>query len=83
MRDFFIGAFEKLIAVVLVLMGIVILIGSVMAFSTPSYQGGGPVAGFGILIGGAIYLIMFGGMSYLFLGIYHNTKRTADALENK
>ncbi|MBI1493698.1 hypothetical protein [Halocynthiibacter styelae] len=83
MRDFFIGAFEKLIAVVIVLMGIGVLIGSVIAFSTPSYQGGGALPGFLMLFGGAIYLIMFGGMSYLFLGIYHNTKRTADALENK
>jgi len=64
-------------------MGIGVLIASAIAFSTPSYQGGGPLLGFMTLIGGSIYLIMIGGMSYLFLGIYHNTKRTADALENK
>ncbi|WP_170166982.1 hypothetical protein [Paracoccus methylarcula] len=30
---------------------------------------------------GAIYLVLMGGMIYLGLGIYNNTRRTADAIE--
>ena len=44
-------------------------------------RNGGFFAGIGVLIGGAIYVILTAGMLYLFLGIYQNTKRTADAVE--
>ena len=33
------------------------------------------------LIFGSIYVIFFGGFIYLGLGIYHNTRRTAEAME--
>lgn len=45
------------------------------------FSHGGFLRGLGILIGGAIYLMLIGGMAYLGLGIYHNTRRTADAVE--
>ena len=41
----------------------------------------GALAALAILIGGSIYAILMGGMMYLFLGVYHNTKRTAEAIE--
>ncbi|MFD2440119.1 hypothetical protein ACFSS8_08560 [Paracoccus kondratievae] len=34
-----------------------------------------------VWIAGTIYLILIGGMVYLGLGIYNNTKRTAEAIE--
>jgi hypothetical protein len=41
----------------------------------------GPTAGISILIGGALYVIFVGGLLYMGIGIYHNTKRSAEALE--
>ena len=43
----------------------------------------GPVAGVAILIVGVIYTIFIGGLMYLGLGIYHNTRRMAEALERQ
>jgi hypothetical protein len=77
MRDFFIQSLEKLISVLIVLMMILVLFGGVAAMFGPD---GGFLQGLAILVGGAIYVIMMGGMLYLFLGIYHNTKRTAELL---
>jgi len=34
-----------------------------------------------VLIFGGLYVVLMGGMMYLFLGIYDNTKRTAEATE--
>lgn len=80
MRDFFILALEKLIAVVIVLMIIAVLVIGVMAMGNPR---GGILQGLAVLIGGGLYVVMMGGMLYLFLGIYHNTKRTAELLAAK
>ena len=80
MRDFFILALEKLIAVIVVLMMIAVLVVAVMAMGSPQ---GGAVQGMAILVGGALYVVLMGGMLYLFLGIYNNTKRTADLLTAK
>lgn len=79
MRDFFINALDKLIAVILALSAIGVVVGAVSAAS----QGGGFLAFIGVLIVGVLYLILTGGMMYLFLGIYHNTKATAEALKNR
>lgn len=76
MRDFFIGTFEKLIAVIVVLLILAVLVGGLGAMFTQSFLGG-----LGILIGGALYVIVVGGMLYLVLGVYHNTRRTAEAVE--
>jgi hypothetical protein len=43
--------------------------------------GGGPLMGLFVLIAGAVYLVLVGGFMYLGLGIYQNTKRTAEAVE--
>lgn len=79
MRNFFIGSFEKLVGLFIVLLGLGVVIAAVGAFVSP--QAGGALAGVGILIGGALYLVLMGGMLYLFLGIHANTKRTAEAIE--
>lgn len=80
MRDFFILALEKLIAVIVVLMMIAVVVIAVAAMGSPQ---GGALQGLGILIGGGLYVVLMGGMLYLFLGIYHNTKRTAELLAAK
>jgi len=76
MREFFINSFEKLVAVIVVLMCIGVIVG---AFAAASESG--IFAFFGVLIFGGIYVILMGGLMYLGLGIYHNTKRMADAMD--
>lgn len=78
MRDFFINALETIIAAMIVLGGVTILIsGVVVMFSAD----GGLLAGLAVWFGGGIWLMLTGGMAYLGLGIYHNTRRTAEAME--
>ncbi|PVA07330.1 hypothetical protein [Thalassorhabdomicrobium marinisediminis] len=81
MRDFFINSLEMLINILVVIMSIGVLIATVMAWSLPAYQGGGFMTGLFVLVGGAVYVVLMGGMLYLFLGIYQNTKRTAELLD--
>ena len=85
MRDFFINAFEKLVAVIVILMIIGVVIGAAaVSFGAgmgPGGQGGGILQGLFVLIFGAIYVVFIGGAMYLGLGIYQNTRRTAEALE--
>jgi hypothetical protein len=42
---------------------------------------GGFVPGLLVLVAGAVYVLLLGGGLYLILGIYHNTRRSAEALE--
>ncbi len=77
MRNFFIGSFEILITVLVVLMCIGVVVTALVTMTT----GGGFFAGLGILIAGALYVIITAGMMYMFLGIHENTKRTAEAIE--
>jgi hypothetical protein len=86
MRDFFIKALELLISIFIVLAGIGVVVAAGMATfggdqMSQQMGGGGPLVGIGILIGGFLYLVFLGGFMYLGLGIYQNTKRTADAIE--
>ncbi len=84
MRDFFINTFEILVGVIIVLLSLGVLIGAgAAAFGGGAGPGGlsGPLASLAILIGGAIYVIFVGGLMYIGLGIYQNTKRTAAAVE--
>lgn len=76
MREFFIEALDKLIAVIIVLGAIFVVIASVSAIATQGF-----LTGVLVLVAGALYVIMMGGLMYLFLGIYYNTKRTAEAIE--
>lgn len=78
MRELFISLFEKLITVIVVLMCIGVLIAAVVIMFS---EDGGFLMGIGVLIAGGIYAIMTGGLLYLGLGIYNNTKRTAEATE--
>jgi len=92
MRDFFIRGLEMVINVIVVLFAIVIVLAAgATAFGAGSGMtgpggmpiAGGPIAGLMILVGGFIYLLLVGGFMYLGLGIYQNTKRTAEALERQ
>ena len=78
MRDFFISSFEKLVSVIVILLMLGTVVGAVGASMTPD---GGLLFGVAVLIGGGLYTILVGGMLYLALGIYNNTKRTAEAVE--
>lgn len=82
MRDFFINALEKVIGVLVVLAGIGIVLGAAAALTGNAGQPGvpGPLMALLILIGGGLYMIMIFGFLYLGLGIYHNTKKTAERL---
>jgi hypothetical protein len=87
MRDLFIGLLEKVIHVIVVIAAIGIVIAAIAALFNAGSQmgmpGGGVLAALGILIGGGLYLIMVAGFMYLGLGIYQNTKRTAELLEQR
>ncbi len=78
MRDFFINALDKLVAVIVILMIIGVVVMAVMMTQQPQ---GGILMALGVLVGGALYVVLLGGFMYLGLGIYHNTRRTADATE--
>ena len=89
MRDFFINGFEILLGIILVLMilGVVAFAG-IAAFGggggimmDGQAMPGGPVAGLIILVVGLLYVLFVGGLMYLGLGIYQNTKKSAAALE--
>lgn len=94
MRDFFIRGLEAVINIImLVLMIGLVAFAAALALGavpvavdnnmagTPLATARGPVAGLAVLIGGGLCLLVMGGFTYLGLGIYQNTRRTADALE--
>lgn len=88
MRDFFINGFEILVGIIIVLLILLVLVvAGAAAFGgggmmmNGQQMPGGPLVGLGILVGGLIYVIFIGGLMYLGLGIYQNTKKTAAALE--
>ena len=93
MRDFFIRGLEMVINIIMALLviGLVALaaalalgavpVDNAAMANTPLATARGPIAGLAVLIGGGLYLIVMGGFAYLGLGIYQNTRRTADALE--
>jgi hypothetical protein len=83
MRDFFISWFERLVGVIIILAAAAVLIGSIATMAGVTGQPGGFLAGLALLVFGMIYVIFLGGALYLGLGIYQNTKRTAEALENR
>ncbi|WP_456389851.1 hypothetical protein [Profundibacter sp.] len=81
MRDFFINSLEKIVGVLIVLMSVSVVIGGLVVMFTSPYNGGGFIPGLVVLVGGGFYILVMGGFLYLGLGIYDNTKRTADTLE--
>lgn len=76
MRDFFINTFEKIVGVIVIVMGIAVIVG---AFGAGAQSG--ILAFLGVLVFGSVYVIFMGGLMYLGLGIYHNTKRMAEAMD--
>ncbi len=81
MRDFFINSLEKLIGVIIIVMGVGVIIGSFAVAFGSAGQGGGLFAGLLFFVFGAIYVVLMGGFMYLGVGIYQNTLRTAKAIE--
>jgi len=81
MRDLFINLMEKLIHVIVAIAGVGIVVGAVVGAMNPPPGVPGIALALGILIGGTIYLIFIAGFIYLGLGIYQNTRRTAEAVE--
>jgi uncharacterized membrane protein len=87
MRHFFIKSLDLLIGL-FVILGILAVLLAAMAAGTGGMTGlnGVPVGGGGgaaivILVVGLLYIAFIAGFLYLGVGIYHNTKRTADAIE--
>ena len=83
MRDFFIRSFERLITVIIVLGAVAIVIFAFVGAASAPSGGQGLLIFLATLVFGSIYLIMVGGFMYLAFGIYHNTRRTAEALERR
>ncbi len=79
MRNFFITWSEKLVAVLMVLLILGVIAGAVAMSLSP--EPGAMIAAVALLAFGGLYVIMIGGVLYLGFGIYHNTRRTAEALE--
>jgi len=75
MRDFFINSYEKLVAIIVVLMAL----GTVVSGLGMMAQAGF-LAGLVSLVFGGAFVIFLGGTMYLVLGIYQNTRQTADAV---
>lgn len=76
MRDFFIEWFEKVVSVIVVVAAVGVVITAVAALFQQGF-----LAFLAILIIGSLYVVLMGGAMFLGLGIYQNTKRTADLLE--
>lgn len=84
MRDFFIKSFEMIINVVVIIMSIgVVIAGLATMFGAGMGMGGGAgfLSGLFVLVVGGVYVLFFGGLMYLGLGIYQNTRRSAEAME--
>ena len=78
LRDFFIETMEKIINAVIILGAVAVVLGGIAVMFEPN---GGFLKGVFVWLGGALYLILMGGAVYLGLGIYYNTRRTAEAVE--
>lgn len=78
MREFFIHGMEKIINAVMLLGAVAVILGG---FTVMFDADGGFMMGIGVWLAGGLYLVLMGGAIYLGLGIYYNTKRTADAVE--
>ncbi|MEM9902382.1 MAG: hypothetical protein AAF865_13620 [Pseudomonadota bacterium] len=76
MREFFIRIFEKITGVIVALSAAAVIVAALAAIGEGGIAGALLVLAFGL-----IYVVVLGGLMYLGLGIYHNTKRTAEAME--
>ncbi len=92
MRDFFIIGMEYIIHVAVILMILALFLGTAMValsiWTLPVALPGG-VGATGIMASivffffGGVQLFLVAGVLYLFLGIYQNTRRMAQALEHR
>ncbi len=76
MRDFFIMWFERLISVIIVIAAAAVVIGTVVTLVQGLF-----LQALAVLIGGSLYLVLIGGAMFLGLGVYQNTKKTAEMVE--
>jgi len=76
MREFFIQSLGQIVGLLIILMGVAVIVGGFGAIFQGNFLGG-----LGILVGGSVYVVVMGGFLYLALGVYDNTKRTAEAVE--
>ena len=81
MRNMIIKSLEVLVWLMMALILIASLLYGFQAMSNPMM--GGAMMGIAIIVGGVLYSIIFGGMLFLFIGIYDNTKRMAEMMEKK
>ncbi|NBT51673.1 MAG: hypothetical protein EBT12_09000 [Marivivens sp.] len=82
MRDFFINTAEKLIGVFVIVAGIILVVAAIpMIMMMPGMQGGDVFAGLLFLVIGAAYVILAGGLVYVVFGLYRNTQKTNQLLE--
>ncbi len=86
MRHFFIRVLDLLIGVVVVIgiLGVLISSAAMITVGVPGPDGttiSGVGPGIAVLVAGLLYMIFLGGFMYLGVGIYHNTRRTAEAVE--
>lgn len=78
MRDFFIQSFEMIVNVIVVVLAVGVVVG---AIGTMFSDEGGFLQGLMVLIGGAVWVLFTGGIMYLGLGIYQNTRQTHEAIQ--
>ena len=86
MRNFFLNSFEVVVSVVVALISVAVLI---CAFKVAFGQGMGmgpamparPLIGLVILIAGAVYVMLVGGLFFTVMETYQTAKRTAAAVE--
>ncbi|MFV0284496.1 MAG: hypothetical protein ACK5JE_12000 [Castellaniella sp.] len=78
MRNFFIQWLERIMNIFVILGIIFVLSGGVVVLFSPQ---GGILKALLVWVVGAIYLVMMAGFAYLGIGIYANTRQTAQAVE--
>lgn len=76
MRETIIKSFDLLITV---MAGLIVITSVIIGFMV-MFQGAF-FMGLAYMIGGCLYAVIFAGGLYLLIGIYENSKRTADAVE--
>ncbi|MDO5621019.1 MAG: hypothetical protein Q4G24_06060 [Paracoccus sp. (in: a-proteobacteria)] len=81
MRDFFILWAERLISVLVALMLLIVLVAAGGFMFAPAYAGGSVLIGLVVLCLGGVATIVMAGQLYLFFGIYRNTLRINNLLE--
>lgn len=79
MRQTIIGIFEKLVSIAFLIGTAIIVIGGVSSMF--SHYGGDFWSGLVFILSGMIMLILSVGVVYVVLGIYENSKRTNELLE--